>query len=78
MRELGADHVIDVGGPSTLPQSIEAVKIGGHVAMIGLHGGMEAEIPMIPVFAKQSDFKVVSTEAGRIRPIWSSFWPRMT
>lgn len=36
-----------------MPQSIEAVKIGGHVAMIGLLGGMEAVIPMIPVFAKQ-------------------------
>ncbi|MBC3941110.1 NAD(P)-dependent alcohol dehydrogenase [Sphingomonas albertensis] len=49
----GADHVIDVGGPATLPQSIEAVKIGGHVAMIGILSGTEAAIPMIPVFAKQ-------------------------
>lgn len=49
----GVDHVVDVGGPATLPQSIEAVKIGGHIAMIGLLGGMEATIPMIPVFAKQ-------------------------
>lgn len=36
-----------------LPQSIEAVKIGGHIAMIGILGGTEAAIPMIPVFAKQ-------------------------
>lgn len=49
----GVDHVIDVGGPATLPQSIEAVKIGGHIAMIGILGGTEATIPMIPVFAKQ-------------------------
>lgn len=49
----GVDHVIDVGGPATLKQSIEAVKIGGHIAMIGLLGGTEATIPLIPVFAKQ-------------------------
>jgi NADPH:quinone reductase-like Zn-dependent oxidoreductase len=49
----GVDHVIDVGGPATLPQSIEAVKIGGHVAMIGILGGTEAAVPMIPLFAKQ-------------------------
>lgn len=49
----GVDHVVDVGGPATLPQSIEAVKIGGHIAMIGILGGMHATIPMIPVFAKQ-------------------------
>lgn len=49
----GVDHVIDVGGPATLKQSIEAVKIGGHIAMIGILGGMEAAIPMIPMLAKQ-------------------------
>lgn len=53
----GVDHIIDVGGPSTLPQSIEAVKIGGHIAMIGLLGGLEAKIPMIPVFARQIRFQ---------------------
>ncbi|PRD40489.1 NAD(P)-dependent alcohol dehydrogenase [Phyllobacterium phragmitis] len=53
----GVDHVIDVGGPTTLPQSIEAVKIGGHIAMIGLLGGLEAKIPMIPIFAKQIRFQ---------------------
>lgn len=64
--------------PSTLPQSIEAVKIGGHIAMIGILGGMEAVIPMIPVFPGKSGFKVVSTVAGRTGSTWSSFWPRKT
>jgi NADPH:quinone reductase-like Zn-dependent oxidoreductase len=31
----GADHVIEVGGAGTLPRSINAVRIGGHVALIG-------------------------------------------
>lgn len=31
----GVDHVIEVGGAGTLAKSINAVRIGGHVAMIG-------------------------------------------
>ena len=33
---VGVDHVVEVGGGGTLAQSIEAVRIGGHVAMIGV------------------------------------------
>ena len=32
----GVDHVVEVGGGGTLAQSVEAVCIGGHVAMIGV------------------------------------------
>lgn len=31
----GVDHVVEVGGAGTLPKSINAARIGGHVAMIG-------------------------------------------
>lgn len=31
----GVDHVVEVGGAATLPKSINAVRIGGHVALIG-------------------------------------------
>jgi len=31
----GADHVVEVGGAGTLNKSINAVRIGGHVALIG-------------------------------------------
>ena len=33
---VGVDHVVEVGGGGTLAQSIEAVRIGGHIAMIGV------------------------------------------
>ncbi|KIZ45352.1 MULTISPECIES: NAD(P)-dependent alcohol dehydrogenase [Rhodopseudomonas] len=49
----GIDHVIDVGGPTTLAQSLEAVKVGGHIAMIGLLGGLSVDLPIIPILAKQ-------------------------
>gem|GEM_PF-4219368 len=41
----GVDHVMDIGGPSTLTESTEVVKISGHIAMIGILGGMEVIIP---------------------------------
>ncbi|MEU1212564.1 NAD(P)-dependent alcohol dehydrogenase [Streptomyces sp. NPDC005791] len=41
----GADLVIDVGGPSTLPQSIRAVRIGGRISVIGVLTGLAGEMP---------------------------------
>lgn len=35
----GADHVLEVGGPGTMEQSIEAVRIGGHIAYVGVLTG---------------------------------------
>ena len=37
---LGADLVVEVGGPTTLPQSIIAARAGGRIAMVGIVGGM--------------------------------------
>ncbi|AZI37964.1 putative oxidoreductase [Caenibius tardaugens NBRC 16725] len=37
---IGADLVVEVGGPNTLPQSIIAAKVGGRIAMVGIVGGM--------------------------------------
>lgn len=41
----GADHVIEVGGAGTLQRSINAVRIGGHVALIGALTGPAAFDP---------------------------------
>jgi NADPH:quinone reductase-like Zn-dependent oxidoreductase len=49
----GVDHVLDVGGGSTMKQSIEAVKIGGHISSIGiLGGGRKGEITFPKLFFK--------------------------
>ncbi|MBA2780410.1 zinc-dependent alcohol dehydrogenase family protein [Billgrantia kenyensis] len=50
----GVDHVIEVGGPGTLPQSIDAVRIGGHIALIGILTGRGGEVPTIKLMAKQA------------------------
>jgi NADPH:quinone reductase-like Zn-dependent oxidoreductase len=37
----GVDHVIELGGNGTLGKSIRAVRIGGHIALIGVLSGGE-------------------------------------
>ena len=49
----GVDHVVEVGGPGTLPQSIRACRIGGHIALIGVLTGRGGEIPTALLMAKQ-------------------------
>ena len=50
----GVDHVIEVGGSGTLPQSIEAVAIGGHIALIGVLTGFSGEVPTALLMARQA------------------------
>lgn len=52
-RGRGADHVIEVGGPGTLPQSIRAARIGGHISLIGVLTGRGGEVPTSLLMAKQ-------------------------
>jgi len=50
----GVHHVLDVGGGSTMKQSIEAVAIDGHIASIGILGdGRKGEITFPKLFFKQ-------------------------
>lgn len=49
----GVDQVIEVGGPGTLAQSIEAVRIGGLVSLIGVLTGNGGEVPTAKLMAKQ-------------------------
>jgi len=36
---IGVDHVVEVGGAGTLSKSLNSVRIGGHVAVIGVLAG---------------------------------------
>lgn len=50
----GIDHVLELGGPGTLAQSIEAVRVGGHIALIGVLTGLAGEVPTAALMAKQA------------------------
>jgi NADPH:quinone reductase-like Zn-dependent oxidoreductase len=49
----GVDHVLEIGGPGTLPQSISAARIGGHVSLIGILTGIAGNVPTMMLMAKQ-------------------------
>jgi len=49
----GVDHVIDVGGPSTLDQSMSAARVGGHISVIGILTGLTAELQLVTALIRQ-------------------------
>lgn len=84
----GVDIVVEVGGPATLPQSIRAARVGGHIALIGVLTGRAGEIPTALLMAKQQrlqglivgsrreqvDF-VRALEATGVRPVIDKTFP---
>ena len=50
-NKRGVDHVVEIGGPGTLQRSMRAVKIGGHIAVIGVVAG-KGEFTNVPIFMK--------------------------
>lgn len=84
----GVDHVIEVGGPATLPQSITAVALGGHIALIGVLTGVSGEVPTALLMARharlqglivgsrrhQLDF-VGAIDALGLKPVIDSVFP---
>ena len=41
---FGVDHIIEVGGAGTLEKSISAIRVGGHIALIGILTGIDGQI----------------------------------
>lgn len=78
----GVDHVIEVGGPGTLPQSIASVCIGGRIYLIGVLTGRSGTVPTAALMARQARIQglivgsrqqqidmVRALEATTIRPV---------
>ena len=84
----GVDYVVEVGGPGTLAQSIEAVRVGGHISLIGVLTGASGDVPTAALMAKQArlqglivgsrreqqDF-VRALDNGAIRPVIDRRFP---
>ncbi len=49
----GVDHVVEVGGPATLDQSMIATRIGGHVSVIGILSGLEGKLAFVTALVRQ-------------------------
>ncbi|QCO66679.1 NAD(P)-dependent alcohol dehydrogenase [Luteimonas yindakuii] len=78
----GVDHVLDVGGPATLAQSMLASRVGGHVALIGVLTGVDGQLPLglalgrqlrlqalVVGSRRQQQDMVRALEAGTLRPV---------
>jgi NADPH:quinone reductase-like Zn-dependent oxidoreductase len=48
----GVDRVIEVGGAGTLGKSLKAVRIGGHISLIGVLTGQTGEVNPLPAVMK--------------------------
>lgn len=46
---LGVDHIIEVGGAGTLASSLQAIKPGGTISLIGLLTGLGQQIDPMPI-----------------------------
>jgi NADPH:quinone reductase-like Zn-dependent oxidoreductase len=51
---LGVDHVVETGGPGTLPQSIIAVRTAGRIHMIGTLTRQNGDLPVSLLMIKQA------------------------
>ena len=63
--KAGVDHVVEVGGAGTLPRSIKAVRVGGHIAMIGALAGGGGVDP-VAVFMKTIRLQGIFTGSRRM------------
>jgi NADPH:quinone reductase-like Zn-dependent oxidoreductase len=84
----GVDHVMEVGGPGTLAQSIAACRTGGHIALIGVLTGFVAEVAIPALFSNQIRVSGISIgaradqedmiraiEVNRLKPVIDRCFP---
>ncbi|MBV8587342.1 MAG: NAD(P)-dependent alcohol dehydrogenase [Verrucomicrobia bacterium] len=48
----GVDHVLEVGGAGTFPESVRACRFGANLALIGILSGREAQVEIFPIVPK--------------------------
>ena len=48
----GVNLVIEIGGESTFPQTLNALRIGGHISVIGALGGINVELNLMQMVFK--------------------------
>lgn len=60
----GVDLVVEVGGAGTLSQSLRALRVGGHVAMIGVLTGMSAPLETARIMALNARVQGLTVGSG--------------
>ncbi len=84
----GVDHVVEVGGETTLPQSLRAVRAGGTISLIGVlsGGSLSANLGLVVTrqvrlqgitIGNRDGFEAMSRAMAqhRVRPVVDSVFP---
>lgn len=84
----GVHVVVEIGGPGTMPQSINACRIGGHISLIGVLTGWSGEVPTAVAMSKNVAIKgitvgsieqqvdmIAAIDAAGLRPVIDSSLP---
>lgn len=84
----GVDHVVEVGGADTFAQSIQAIRTGGHIAVIGVLSGFAKDVNVAAIFGanahiqgitvgsrEQFEAMVRGIEANGIKPVIDKRFP---
>ncbi|BCW88268.1 Alcohol dehydrogenase [Alphaproteobacteria bacterium SO-S41] len=61
----GVDHILEIGGSGTMPESITAARNGGHIALIGVLAGYAGPVSTVAIMGKQ--LKVIGLTVGSRR-----------
>jgi NADPH:quinone reductase-like Zn-dependent oxidoreductase len=56
----GVDLVVEVGGAGTLPESLNALKIGGHLSLIGVLTGIANTVPTARIMAMNATIRGIT------------------
>ncbi|MEM7353961.1 MAG: NAD(P)-dependent alcohol dehydrogenase [Acidobacteriota bacterium] len=46
---VGANHIVEVGGGGTLQQSLQAIRAGGQISLIGVLSGVTTDLNILPI-----------------------------
>lgn len=84
----GVDHIVEVGGPATLGQSMLAARVGAHISVIGILTGLSGEVSIVTALIKQLRLQglivgnrtqqqdmVKAIEANDMRPVVDKVFP---
>lgn len=84
----GVDEVVEIGGPGTMAQSIQACRVGGHISLIGVLTGVSGEVPTAAFFSKNltmsgitvgsaehQEAMIAAIDASQIKPVLDKDFP---
>jgi NADPH:quinone reductase-like Zn-dependent oxidoreductase len=63
--QKGAGHILEVAGGKSLSQSMNAIKAGGTISVIGILDGFSSEIPVFQILVKQIVLRGISVGPRR-------------